>query len=261
MYRAFSALCCSFLLAGCLGQGGATFKTIGEVEVAAPVVEEPEATETAEAPLPNSGILRNLFAARTPKATEQVSPDVASEPKAGLNLAALFAPRETTAPKVARRNVDEVEQGVFLKYGKVAAVCGLARRDLGAKVEEVSGYTIYDAGGDPSLPRTHYVTGFDDGCARQVTAAIVMFGDIGTHEMVRYRGAQANAPYSDADQAYEAVKADFCRVRHGKPCGDRIDDLAKRTVFLTVYERLGTNPEWTNVLLHNGVVSAVAPTG
>ncbi|OUD10288.1 hypothetical protein BVC71_01895 [Marivivens niveibacter] len=155
------------------------------------------------------------------------------------------------------RNVELVDQGVFLEYGDVAAVCGLSNRDLGQKVETKSGYTLYDAGGDPASPRTHYLTGFADGCARQFTAAMVIFADVGTHEFVRYQSATANDDYTETDKAYEVIKARFCRAGHGDPCGAKLDALAGRTTFLTLYERFGTNPHWINILLSDGVVSAV----
>ena len=155
------------------------------------------------------------------------------------------------------RNVELVEQGAFLAYGDVAAVCGLSTRDLGQKVETKSGYTLYDAGGDPASPRTHYLTGFADGCARQFTAAMALFADVGTHEFVRYQSATANDDYTETDKAYEVIKARFCRVGHGDPCGAQLDALANRTTFLTLYERFGTNPHWINVLLSDGVVTAV----
>ena len=100
----------------------------------------------------------------------------------GRRIGSIFGGRAAAEPE---RNVPEVQQGVFVDYGAVVAVCGLNARDLGTKVETVSGYTLYDAGGDPAVARTHYLTGFADGCARQFTAAMALFGDVGTHEFVR----------------------------------------------------------------------------
>ena len=198
-----------------------------EVELAAVEVTDPVDDLDPETPAARGGLFGRMFG----RASEE--PDAAAEPS------------------------DAVPIGTFLPYGVIAPVCGIATADMGQKVESVAGYTVYDAGGDTSVPRTHYITGFADGCARQVTAAVVMFGDVGTHEMVRYLTPESTLPYTDTDSTYEAIKSSVCRVGHGKPCGAQLDALGRNTVFMTVYETFGTNPEWTNILLHNGDVAAI----
>ena len=216
------------------GNAEATDEAVGagdtpeaEIELAAVEVTDPVDDLDPEAPAARGGLFGRMFG----RASEE--PDAAAEPS------------------------DAVPIGTFLPYGVIAPVCGVSTSDMGQKVESVAGYTVDDAGGDTSVPRTHYITGFADGCARQVTAAVVMFGDVGTHEMVRYLTPESALPYTDTDSAYEAIKSSVCRVGHGEPCGSKLESLGRNTVFMTVYETFGTNPEWTNILLHNGDVAAI----
>lgn len=142
--------------------------------------------------------------------------------------------------------------------GEIGRTCGLSRSDMGTPVAQASGYTLYDTIPNSTQPRPHYVTGFEDGCARQFSAALATFGDIGTHEMVRYVGTEVKMEYSAADQAYEAVKSGFCRVSFGEPCGGQLDALSRRTTFLTAYDRFGDAGEWAKFLLSDGVVAGAA---
>jgi hypothetical protein len=64
-------------------------------------------------------------------------------------------------------------------------------------------------------------------------------------------------PYSDTDKAYETLKSRICKVPRRKPCGSRIGRLEKDTVFVSVYERFGSNAHWKNLLLHDGAVLAL----
>lgn len=144
-----------------------------------------------------------------------------------------------------------------LPYGELRTVCGLSSRNLGREVESASGYAVHDTAPGSTAPRTHYITGFSDGCARQFTAALALFGDIGTHEIVRYGTADGGLEYTETDHAYEEIKAAFCGVRAGRPCGARLERLARRTTFLTVYERFGSSPVWADILLHDGTVAAM----
>ena len=219
------------IFAGTDDAPGEAFEAEGEpeaeVELAAVEVTDPVDDLDSEAPAARGGLFGRMFG------------------------------RSSEEPEAAAEPTDAVPIGTFLPYGVIAPVCGVATSDMGQKVETVAGYTVYDAGGDTSVPRTHYITGFADGCARQVTAAVVMFGDVGTHEMVRYLTPESALPYTDTDSTYEAIKSSVCRVGHGEPCGAKLESLGRNTVFMTVYETFGTNPEWTNILLHNGDVAAI----
>ncbi|MCL7409871.1 hypothetical protein [Marivivens donghaensis] len=269
------------LLAGCMSP----LDKVGRLDEVELATDAPEAAIAAEADVTvaedieeKRGFFGRIFAGNADAPDEAVVVD--DTPEAEVELAAVEVTEpvddldpETPAARggffgrMFARNSDEAEApaepadavpiGTFLPYGVIAPVCGIATSDMGQKVESVAGYTVYDAGGDTSVPRTHYITGFADGCARQVTAAVVMFGDVGTHEMVRYLTPESTLPYTDTDSTYEAIKSSVCRVGHGKPCGAQLDALGRNTVFMTVYETFGTNPEWTNILLHNGDVAAI----
>ncbi|WP_342076801.1 hypothetical protein [Yoonia sp. SS1-5] len=155
------------------------------------------------------------------------------------------------------REVDvEVTADQVVPYGRIARNCTVSRRDMGKSVTDASGYTIYDTAPNSTGLRTHFITGFRDGCARQFSGALVITGDVGTHEMVRYADVGLKQPYTITDEAYEVIKGSFCRVARLQPCGRRIDRLAKTTAFVTVYESFGNNANWSDVLLHRGEVVA-----
>ncbi len=150
----------------------------------------------------------------------------------------------------------EIAPGTVLPYGEAATVCGLPESAMGTAVANGSSYTLWDSGPGSTAPRTHYVTGLRGGCAVQFTAALAMFGDVGTHEVVRYNTSNAARPYSPTDIVYEQVKAAFCGVGQGQPCGDRIDALARQSTFVTAYATFGTNPEWVEIFIHDGALAA-----
>ena len=93
-------------------------------------------------------------------------------------------------------------------------------------------------------------------CARQFTAAMAVFGSVEMHEQLRYGLPAEVQPYSDTDKAYEKLKRRVCNKPRRKPCGGRIGQMAKDTVFLSVYERFGGNSQWMNILLHGGDIVA-----
>lgn len=152
----------------------------------------------------------------------------------------------------------EVAPGTVLPYGQIASVCGITGSALGTEVGQQAGFTLYDSSPNSIAPRTHYITGLDGGCARQFTAALALFGDLPTHEMIRYQPTNAAIPYSATDTAYEEIKASYCGVSAGQPCGGRINRLAGRMAFITVYETFGTNPAWNEILLYDGEVVAIS---
>jgi len=140
-------------------------------------------------------------------------------------------------------------------FGEMASVCDMAGADLGSRITKVSGYTVYDSAPGSVAIRPHYVTGFNDRCPRRFDAALVLMGDIGTHELVRYSQTRVNLDYSATDEAYETIKARFCGASRGEPCGDRLDRLARNTTFITAYESFGASPQWAEFLLHDGDVA------
>ncbi len=161
---------------------------------------------------------------------------------------------------VASRTVPTVGRSVVLPYGKIARVCDMPKRALGKKVaqhpEKRRRYVLHDSDPGNTAPHTFYLTGFDDGCARQFTASVAIFGSVGMHEQLRYGLPADVQPYSDTDKAYEKLKSRVCGVRRKKPCGSKIGRLENDTVFLSIYENFGGNQRWSNLLLHSGRVLA-----
>ncbi|MGZ9811939.1 hypothetical protein ACXN5S_15865 [Pseudoroseicyclus sp. H15] len=184
---------------------------------------EEEANTRAAAPASPGGFLSNLF----------------------TNVAA--APPASDSPSI--------EPGTVLPWGQLATVCGVPQSQMGTRVGAASGYELWDPSGGATSAHTFYITGFQDGCARQVTAAMALFGDVGTHEMVRYATPQEVMPMTPTDRSYEAIKAATCRVASGTPCGGRIDALDRRTTFLTLYSTFESG-DYVDLLLSDGSVAA-----
>lgn len=144
-----------------------------------------------------------------------------------------------------------------LEFGTLRPACGATKTELGEVISSTSGFKVYDSDPGGTALRSHYITGFDDGCPQEFLAALVLFGDVGTHEIVRYSQTRVRMDYSETDRAYEEIKSAFCRVDEGEPCGDRLEKLGKVTTFVTAYETFGAGPEWAEFLLHKGRVAAV----
>ena len=87
----------------------------------------------------------------------------------------------TMAPTAPNPQVSEVSFGTVLPFGEVARVCDLELSELGQLVEEPSarGYRLFDSQPGSAGARSFYITGFADDCARQLTAANVLFGNVG----------------------------------------------------------------------------------
>ncbi len=141
-------------------------------------------------------------------------------------------------------------------FGQLARNCTVRKRDMGTKIDSVSGYDIYDTKPGATGLHTFFIDGFRDGCARQLSGALIIFGDVGTHELVRYADVGIDQPYTITDEAYEVIKASFCRAGRTEPCGRRIDRLSKTTSFVTIYESFADNARWVDALLHKGEVVA-----
>lgn len=134
-----------------------------------------------------------------------------------------------------------------------APVCGLSPAQLGTPIASEAGFTVHDTAPGSTEARVHHVTGFDDGCARAVTAALVLFGDVATHETTL--AAAPGGGRSPTDAVYEAIRSRVCGVLPGQPCGPRLPRLAEDTVFLSLYPVFGAD-EHTDLLLHAGEVAA-----
>jgi hypothetical protein len=145
-------------------------------------------------------------------------------------------------------------------FGKIARVCGLKKRDLGTKVasypERASKFSLYDSAPGSPGPRALYLTGFDDGCPRQMTGALALFGAVEVHDMLHYGQGASVTPSGDVAKAYQRVKSQVCKVGRRSPCGKRMSALSRDTVFVSVYPSFGEAKTWMNVLLHDGAVLA-----
>ena len=216
------------------------------------VVTDPEG---AEAPA-QGGDEVTLAAAAPPSDAAEQSQEQSPERRGlfgRIREARAEAPPVPTGPDAIR-----VPEGMAVPYGSVGTNCAVSRRDLGDRIARQSGFEIWDTARGTTAPRTHYITGFPDNCARQFTGALVLMGDVGTHEIVRYSDVNLDQPWSDVDNAYEDIKSRVCRVGRRQPCGSRLEALGQDTAFVTVYETFGSGPEWVEILLHDGRVVAVA---
>jgi len=215
----------------------------------------PRAPSAVDASAAEPTLEQNTELAALPETTEP------SAPRRGLfSFFSRSAPETDAAPiePVATGPASKrVTTGTVLPFGQIATNCDVSNRELGKRIGRSSGYSLYDTGGDTERPRTHFITGFPDRCARQFTAALVMFGDVGTYEVVRFGAGRRSTSATDA--AYDEIQAAYCGVPKNTPCGNRIEALGRSTTFLTIYERFGTNEDWLDVLVHNGSVVSIQP--
>ncbi|MCH2163539.1 MAG: hypothetical protein MK098_02655 [Marinovum sp.] len=156
----------------------------------------------------------------------------------------------------------DVAAGAPLAFGQVGRVCGLRGRGLGKRVARFpergqSGFALYDTEPGSIDARAFYITGFDDGCARQITAANAIFGAPSMHERLRYGLPSNTLPTSETDVAYKRLKSRICKVPRNQPCSPSgIKRIERNTVFVTLYESFSDNNRWSNVLLHEGALFA-----
>ncbi|MFL4468653.1 hypothetical protein ACERZ8_01725 [Tateyamaria armeniaca] len=195
-------------------------------------------------------------ASLSPESAAVPAPELV-EPQKRRRLFGRAAP--APAAGMALRDVDP---GAVLPFGEVARVCDVRTRDLGKLVEQAAGkgrgYNLFDSAPNSAEPRSFFVTGFGDNCARQFTAELAIFGTPEFHEQLRYGLPASEYPYSTTDRAYEKVKAKVCNVGRNKPCGPRISRLEKTTAFVSVYEHFGDNGRWADMLLHDGALLAMS---
>ncbi|HCP82499.1 MAG TPA: hypothetical protein DIT67_13340 [Octadecabacter sp.] len=191
----------------------------------------------------------------------QPEPQQAETPRRGLR--GLFGGNGRTDRPRTGLDAADVDAGTVMPFGEIARVCGLRANQLGTQIDGGGGFKIYDTIPHTTSPRPFYITGFDDNCARTFTGAVVVTGDIETHEFVRYQGSNESIDYTTTDNAYEALKASECRVGRGQPCGERTDRLNRDTHFITVYNFFGGTfssvpTQWAQILVHDGEVLAMS---
>ncbi|MDA7428571.1 hypothetical protein PGB28_08865 [Primorskyibacter aestuariivivens] len=239
-----------------------------------PAEAEPGAVVDAEpddaAPAPTQRGLFGLFRGKPAPVTDQdAETEVAALPETG-------ATPETTTDAPKKRGLfglsspgksgesialpPSVPPGTLLGFGVVKPVCDLPRakrgKETGAFPERGKTWRLYDSAPGKTSPHPFYITGFEDGCARTFTAAVAVFGSPEMHELLRYGLPAKVQPYSETDKVYEKIKRRICKVGKGKPCGARIGQLEKTTVFVSAYEKYGNNGTWFNMLLHEGEIAA-----
>ncbi len=208
--------------------------------------------ETTEA-LPEETELASL----TPDGAGDDAPTVPVEAKKQIGLFEREAPL-----KSAGMALPDIAMGTILPFGEIGRLCDARTGDLGKQIDRAArkgaGYALYDSAPNSEGARSFYVTGFADGCVRQFTAALAIFGAPAFHEQLRYGLPAKDYPYSTTDKAYEKVKAEVCNVGRNRPCGARISRLEDTTVFISVYEHFGDNARWADMLLHDGALLAAA---
>ncbi|MEM6940336.1 MAG: hypothetical protein AAF509_09420 [Pseudomonadota bacterium] len=249
--------------------------------------DQQEATVTAlaegagPAPRPRRG-LRNLFgrvigptAARRPNAERTAKPKTAEPQRLdeGAADATLASSQNQVLPSLARLNSPsagggelsepgtiDTAFGTKLPFGVLGRTCDAHRKLLGRATQTAParGYRLYDSAPTSNAPRSFYITGFADGCARQLTATNVMFGAPSFYELLLYGPAGADLPVAETDRAYERIKRNICGARKGRPCGAKIRQLERTTFFISAYPGLYQNAEWAEMLVHDGAVVATA---
>ena len=234
---------------------------------------DPQPQDTEDPASASPEMLTDASAMPTDDITDDITEDVAVEAAAAPARqgfwAQFSAPEAPIVPGQASSatnasaglrsgpDAQQVAAGTLLPYGQIATVCGQPEAALGTRVATGAGYTLYDSAANSTALRVQYLTGFSDGCARTFSAALVLFGDVGTHEAIRYLPSNASMAYSGTDTVYEQVKTQVCSVPQGQPCGRNIDRFAAHSTFLTIYETFGTNPEWGEIFVHQGQVMAI----
>jgi len=187
-------------------------------------------------------------------------------PRRGGLLASMFGGgNDVDAPRTGP-DAQDVAAGTLLPFGEIARVCDLPASELGTQISNEGGFRVYDPRPKSVDPRSFYITGFDDNCARTFTGAVAVTGDVETHEFVRYRPSNQSVPYSETDNAYETLKNRVCRVGRGEPCGGNTTKLNRDTHFVTVYGFFGGTfsavpTRWAQILVHDGEVLAMSIKG
>jgi hypothetical protein len=214
-------------------------------DVAAAIAEAGEVTSVAEDLMVVSAVTPGTWALRS-------------------GLFSLFGGNTNRGP-LSRVGSDgtDITAGAMLKFGEVARVCGLHINDFGRQIDSGGGFRIFDTTPNSTAPRPFYISGFDDNCARKFTGAVVVSGDVETHEFVRYQISNKRIDYTTTDNAYEALKASVCRVGRGQPCGTRTESMNSNTYFITVYSFFGGTysavpSKWAQILVHDGEVLAIS---
>ncbi|PTQ70794.1 hypothetical protein [Celeribacter persicus] len=215
-----------------------------------PKDREAQEVELAAVPLEGEG-----FTARpeTHGVESEVSPEVEAETPVAPHKP-LFG---FLKPQAAEGPVPTVKPGEVLPFGEVGVACEV--KSMGRKVDQFPRegrpiWQLYDSDPESTAPRSQFITGFSDGCVRQVTAALVMFGEAALHEVLRYSG-DTDRDWTKADKTYETIKRQTCGVGRGERCPEgKIGALERQVAFVSVYPEYGAEEDWLELLLHDGTL-------
>lgn len=221
----------------------------------------PKTDDTVQVAEPTQGTPVDV--ALAPLATDEANTEIAAlipppEPK----RAGFFGRNKIPSEEKTRSGPDarDVPFGTILPYGVVARVCEAKGKSMGQKVENApaKGFVLYDSAPGSAVGRTYYITGFADGCPRQLTAANVLMGAPSRYEELHYGPAGQHLTVAATDEAYEKVKSRICGARKGRPCGSKMKRLEKTTFFVSAYDSFGNSARWSELLIHDGKVVAAA---
>ena len=219
-----------------------------------------ESTAAATAPASEPEVLPNVRA--DDEESEPIDtplPLAGADPPRRGGLLGLFGGRNPRAPRDADALATPAVLPIGdLPFGTVVKACGVNRRAMGTEVARHSetGFRIFDTDASGTAPRTQYLVGFKDGCPRQFTASLALFGSPDVHEATRYNDSNSK-PYSETDEAYETIKNRVCRVRRGEHCADnKIKQLNRQAAFVSVYQSFGVPGPWVEMFLNRGQLAA-----
>lgn len=159
-------------------------------------------------------------------------------------------------------NVAEQRMPAIPGFGEVAVVCEMPRAALGKRIDQRpergrAQWELYDTAPGSTDLRQFHITGFADGCARRVTASLVMFGSVELYELVNFTGLGVEGETGATDRAYRQIRAGQCGS-DSRPCAEGpLKRLTRSTAFLTAFPRKG-NPRNLEILVHDGQVAATA---
>ena len=156
------------------------------------------------------------------------------------------------------KTLSTVQPGEVLPFGTVGIACEVKPTKQAKLVDQFpregrAVWKLYDTDPSSTSARTQFITGFKDNCPRQVTASLVMFGSAALHEVHRYSKDREQEAWSQADKAYEKIKARSCGVRKGVGCpAEKLPKLESHMAFVSVYKTFGGAGNWLELLLADG---------
>ncbi|MBT0959386.1 hypothetical protein IV417_18500 [Alphaproteobacteria bacterium KMM 3653] len=241
-----------------------------DAEVGPEVEVEVAAVEPAPAPVKQAGLFGFLRRGTEPAEAVVTHEETASDapvtaavqaPEAEVQTASLAPEPSRKQRRNARASrkakVPSVPVGIKLPFGEVGMQCNVSGRALGKQIDTSSAkHKLYDSAPGTSGPRTFYVTGFKDHCARQFTASLALFGDLQLYELMHFGGGGGSGG-AETDKAYSRLRSGACKSRNAPCAASGLNRLGKDTAFLSVYPTEGARSHM-EVLLSKGDLTAKA---